>query len=107
MRKHPKVISGGKTINMEDLEQDSLVMIQHKYYLTFFFTFAFIIPTTVPALFWMESIKIGFFISVLRYVCVLHFTWLVNSAAHMFGMKPYDKNIGPAENRSNPILLKS
>ena len=39
-----------------------------------------------------------------RYVAVLHFTWLVNSAAHMFGMKPYDKNIGPAENRSNPLL---
>ena len=39
-----------------------------------------------------------------RYVAVLHFTWLVNSAAHMFGMKPYDKNIGPAENRSNPLF---
>ena len=104
MRKHPKVISGGKTINMEDLERDSLVMIQHKYYLTFFFTFAFIIPSTVPALFWMESIKVGFFISVLRYVCVLHFTWLVNSAAHMFGMKPYDVKIGPVENMAVSVL---
>merc|ERR1719245_2067127 len=52
----------------------------------------------------MESIKVGFFISVLRYVCVLHFTWLVNSAAHMFGMKPYDKRIGPVENMAVSLV---
>jgi hypothetical protein len=34
-----------------------------------------------------------------RYVLWLHFTFLVNSAAHLFGKKPYDKNIGPSENR--------
>merc|ERR1712130_839712 len=46
-----------------------------------------------------------FLISMIsRYVAVLHFTWLVNSAAHMFGMKPYDKNIGPAENRLVSVL---
>ena len=28
----------------------------------------------------------------------LHFTWLVNSAAHLYGSKPYDVNIGPTEN---------
>ena len=39
-----------------------------------------------------------------RYVAVLHFTWLVNSAAHLFGMKPYDKTIGPSENRSSSLL---
>ena len=25
-------------------------------------------------------------------------TWLVNSAAHMWGNKPYDQHINPAEN---------
>lgn len=25
-------------------------------------------------------------------------TWLVNSAAHMWGQRPYDKNINPSEN---------
>lgn len=29
---------------------------------------------------------------------VLHFTWLVNSAAHFFGDHPYDPSSWPAEN---------
>lgn len=32
-------------------------------------------------------------------VTVLHATWLVNSAAHMWGLKPYDTQIRPAENQ--------
>ena len=41
---------------------------------------------------------------VVRYVLVLHATWLVNSAAHMFGMKPYDTKIGPVENMAVSVL---
>lgn len=33
----------------------------------------------------------------------LHSTWLVNSAAHMWGMRPYDKEIEPRE--SNGVAL--
>ena len=29
---------------------------------------------------------------------VLHFTWMVNSVAHLWGSKPYDVHINPAEN---------
>ena len=36
--------------------------------------------------------------AVLIYVTVLHVTWLVNSAAHFFGNKLYDKTIGATEN---------
>ena len=41
---------------------------------------------------------------MVRYVSVLHATWLVNSAAHMFGMKPYDTKIGPVENMVVSVL---
>merc|ERR1719375_3064925 len=34
----------------------------------------------------------------LRYVWVLHCTWLVNSAAHLWGERPYDPKSNPAEN---------
>merc|ERR1712096_330014 len=51
-----------------------------------------------------ESLTNAYFMAVVRYVAVLHFTWLVNSAAHMFGMKPYDENIGPSENRLVSVL---
>ena len=54
--------------------------------------------------FWGESLLAAYFIAVVRYVGVLHFTWLVNSAAHMFGGKPYDVNIGPAENMGVSVL---
>merc|ERR1712021_315904 len=40
----------------------------------------------------------AYFIAVVRYVFVLHGTWFVNSAAHLYGNKPYDVNIGPTEN---------
>ena len=35
---------------------------------------------------------------VVRYVLSLHATWLVNSAAHLWGTRPYDKSMNPAEN---------
>lgn len=104
VRKHPRVMSAGKTISMDDLKEDGLVMFQHRHYLAFFTLFAFFIPTVIPKILWGESLFTAYFISVLRYVSVLHATWLVNSAAHMFGMKPYDKRIGPVENMAVSFL---
>jgi len=46
----------------------------------------------------LQTLTNGYFIAVMRYVLTLHFTWLVNSAAHLYGNKPYDVNIGPTEN---------
>lgn len=54
----------------------------------------------VPWILWGESIINSFFVcSILRYTLNLHATWLVNSAAHMWGNKPYDKTINPSENK--------
>jgi len=104
VRKHPAVMKAGKTINMSDLEADSLLMFQHRHYLKCFLMAGFVLPTIIPNLLWGESLTNAYFMAVIRYVAVLHFTWLVNSAAHMFGMKPYDKNIGPSENRLVSVL---
>merc|ERR1711887_465432 len=83
---------------------DSLLMFQHRHYLKCFLMAGFVLPTIIPNLLWGESLTNAYFMAVVRYVAVLHFTWLVNSAAHMFGMKPYDENIGPAENRLVSVL---
>ena len=49
---------------------------------------------------WGESFWNGFFVpGAFRYMWVLHCTWLVNSAAHLWGDRPYDPNSNPAENR--------
>lgn len=56
-------------------------------------------PTIVPAYFWGESYTHAYFIcAMLRYVFTLHMTWLVNSAAHFYGNRPYDERIRPVEN---------
>lgn len=51
----------------------------------------FVLPTVIPMLLWNESFMSAYSINILRYVACLHATWLVNSAAHMWGSKPYDK----------------
>lgn len=52
----------------------------------------FILPTVIPVVCWNETWMNAYFIpTVLRYIFTLNMTWLVNSAAHLFGNKPYDR----------------
>lgn len=54
--------------------------------------FCFILPTVIPVVCWNETWMNAYFIpTVFRYVFTLNVTWLVNSAAHFYGNKPYDK----------------
>lgn len=59
----------------------------------------FVIPTFVPWYLWGESLWNAYFLaSILRYTISLNVTWLVNSAAHMYGNRPYNKYISPRQN---------
>jgi len=104
VKKHPEVIKAGKTVNMEDLEKDDLVMFQHRNYIPCFLTCGFVIPTLIPYFLWGEGLWVAYLMTVFRYVFTLHATWLVNSAAHFWGNKPYDKTIGPTENMAVSFL---
>jgi len=103
-RKHPEVLRLGKKIDMSDLRRDSLVMFQHRHYVPLAITVCFLIPSLVPVFFWNESFILAYFISVVRYLAILHTTWLVNSAAHLWGEKHYDIHINPAENHGVALL---
>lgn len=60
----------------------------------------FVIPTIVPHFLWGESLWTAYFLAgTLRYCVGLNATWLVNSAAHIVGNRPYDKRIHAAENK--------
>jgi stearoyl-CoA desaturase (delta-9 desaturase) len=84
----------------DDLLEDPVVAFQHRLDPWFNLFMCFFVPTFVPVYFWGETTWTAFLIAgVLRYLGTLHVTWLVNSAAHMFGSHPYDHNIRPAENR--------
>ncbi len=99
MRKHPEVILKGRVIDMSDLKKDSVVMFQRKYYHIIALVCSVIIPTVVPWYFWNEGVVASFLLcGAFRYISTLHVTWMVNSAAHMFGKRPYDGTINPAEN---------
>ncbi|CAH1100053.1 unnamed protein product [Psylliodes chrysocephalus] len=99
MKKHPDVINKGKALDMSDVEADPVVIWQRKYYIPLVLLLTFIMPTWVPMYYWGESFYVSFCVSLFRYVISLNGTWLVNSAAHMWGYRPYDNSINPTENR--------
>lgn len=64
----------------------------------------FIFPGAVVTI-WGDSFWNGFWVAgALRYTAVLHFTWCVNSLAHIYGDRPYDKDIHATENLLVSVL---
>ncbi|XP_069688704.1 acyl-CoA Delta-9 desaturase-like [Periplaneta americana] len=104
-RKHPDVVRCGKLVDMSDVLEDPVVRFHQKYFTLLKVIFCFAIPVVVPSLLWAESwwySSLG--MGVVRYTIGLNFTWLVNSAAHIWGTHPYDKRIRPAESATVAIL---
>ncbi|EEB11651.1 fatty acid desaturase, putative [Pediculus humanus corporis] len=104
IRKHPDVKTKGKTVDMSDLEEDPIVIWQRRTYLIVMPLLCFVMPTLVPYYLVNETFWNAWYISIFRYMLSLHITWLVNSAAHIWGVKPYDKNISSSENATVGIL---
>ena len=99
MLKHPQVIIKGRNIDVSDLEQDPVVRFQARHYLKLCLIFSLLVPSLVPWYFWNEDPWISFaFLFAFRYITSLHCTWLVNSAAHLWGERPYDSHSNPADN---------
>ncbi|GAB0093133.1 Acyl-CoA desaturase [Sergentomyia squamirostris] len=97
-RKHPKVVEFGKKIDMSDLEADPWIMFQKRHYKVLYTIFALLLPTSVPILYWNEDPIVALFVAYFtRTIIQLNVTWLVNSAAHLFGTRPYDKTMLPVE----------
>lgn len=100
VRKHPEVIEKGQRLDMSDLKADHVVMFQRRHYLLSVALMCFAVPTLVPWWLWGESLVVAYFVpGLFRYALQLNATWLVNSAAHMWGNRPYDISINPRENR--------
>ena len=102
LKKHPDVLYQGNNMDLSDLLDDPVVRFQ-KYLHPWFALFMCMgMPTIVASYGWNESILNGFLVpGALRYTMGLHMTFLVNSAAHVYGDHPYDPTIPSAE---NPIV---
>lgn len=78
--------------NVRDLERDPVVMFQHRHYLGL----ALFMNVGLPALVgWAYGEPGGFLVlaGLLRLVVNHHFTFFINSLAHMWGRRPYtDEN---------------
>ncbi|XP_026483469.2 acyl-CoA Delta-9 desaturase-like [Vanessa tameamea] len=104
VRKHKDVFEKGASVDMSDLEKDPIVMFQKKTYLVVMPLLCFLVPSWIPVVLWNESPWTSWYVaSMLRYTISLHFTWLVNSAAHIWGNRPYDKYIGATDNKAVAI----
>lgn len=98
-KKHPEIKAKGKGIDMSDVKNDPVCSYQRKFYLPSIVVMCFVFPAFVPWYFWDENGVTAFFVcSIMRYCILLNFTWCVNSVAHLFGNKPYDRHINPVEN---------
>ncbi|XP_057658392.1 acyl-CoA Delta-9 desaturase-like [Diorhabda carinulata] len=104
VRKHKDVIEKGKTVYMSDVEADPVIRFQRKYYVLLVTLLTFLLPAHIPWYFWGENYFLAWYTCIFRYTLSLNFTWLVNSAAHIWGTKPYDKSINPTENKYVAIL---
>ncbi|KAI1286045.1 Delta(9)-fatty-acid desaturase fat-6 [Halotydeus destructor] len=98
-RKHPEMRIRGKTLDYSDLMKDPIVKFQWDHYASLFFVFSFALPVAIPVWLWNESWWTSFLISFIgRFVLTTHGTMLINSAAHMWGEKPYNSKIAPTDN---------
>ncbi|KAI9248978.1 stearoyl-CoA desaturase [Helicostylum pulchrum] len=87
-----------------DLKQDPLVRFQHKYYLYFAVTMAFIFPMVVAGLGWGDW-KGGFvYAGLCRLVFVHHATFCVNSLAHYIGETSFDDYHTPKDSWITAIV---
>ncbi|KAG2510959.1 hypothetical protein BBI17_008590 [Phytophthora kernoviae] len=99
VKKDPKVVKAGEGLNYDDLWADWTVVLQEKLNpwgnLFMCFGFPMIVAMRYAGENWFNAL---FVCSFLRYVLVLHATWLVNSATHFYGTAEYDSTICPRDN---------
>jgi stearoyl-CoA desaturase (Delta-9 desaturase) len=85
---------------VKDLQRDPMVMFQDRHYLAISIGSNFLLPMAAGLLtgdFWGTLLVAGF----LRLVVSHHFTFFINSLAHMWGDQPYtEKNTA----RDNPVI---
>ncbi|XP_011500733.1 PREDICTED: acyl-CoA Delta(11) desaturase isoform X2 [Ceratosolen solmsi marchali] len=101
---HPDVVMKRLSTDMSDLEADPIVMWQKRLYIPLFALFAIGLPVIVPWYYWSESFWVSFWVNFnFRFCVTLNMAFSVNSVAHMWGQRPYDKTISPVDNMTVSI----
>lgn len=86
--------------NVKDLARDPIIMWQHKYYIEIALVMNIAFPLLIGYLF-SSALGVLLLAGLLRVVVIHHFTFFINSLAHIWGSQPYsDQN----SSRDNLIL---
>lgn len=88
-KKGQEVRKAGKQIDMSDLEEDWLIMFEYKTGYLLQTLFGVVAPVEVTHALFGDSRWVAFvWVVAFRHCVALHFTSLVNSAAHLWGDRP-------------------
>ncbi|XP_012225574.1 acyl-CoA Delta(11) desaturase-like isoform X2 [Linepithema humile] len=98
MKHHPAVKEYGKNVDMSDLAADPVIRFFDKYYPPIMLSVCFVLPTLIQVYLWNETWDIAINSVIVRYVISLNATFSVNSFAHLWGTRPYDRNLKAREN---------
>jgi len=92
------MVDEGRKINLDDLIADPIVMFQKRHQLVLSLLMCFVVPALVYTYMLNVNFFVGYLYAALGYCLSLNFTWCVNSVCHMFGSRPWNKDIQPADN---------
>lgn len=91
---HPEVVAKRAVVDMSDLDNDPIVVWQKRLYVPLFALLVIAIPVGVPWYFWNETLWNSFWVNFnFRFCVTLNIAFFVNSVAHMWGQKPYDRYV--------------
>ncbi|XP_051174369.1 uncharacterized protein LOC127290040 [Leptopilina boulardi] len=100
MKIHPECIKKMQELDMSDIKADKIIYFGDKYYGLTSLICAIILPSVVPIIFWNETLYWSIMSQVfMRLLLVTHVAGISNSFLHMWGTQPYNRNIGPRNNR--------
>lgn len=94
MKQNPKRI--GRT-DITDLNEDPVVVWQHRHFVKCVIFMALIFPTLVAGLGWGDWIGGFIYAAILRVFIVQQATFCVNSLAHWLGEQPFDDRNSPRD----------
>lgn len=94
MKQNPKRI--GRT-DITDLNEDPVVVFQHKHYIKCVITMALIVPTLICGFGWGDFAGGFIYGGILRIFFIQQATFCVNSLAHWLGDQPFDDRNSPRD----------
>lgn len=98
VRKHPELVAKAGAIDMSDVQRNPVLAFNKRHYGLLSLVLAMVVPLAVPVWGWHETWLNSFCVAVvLRWVCSLNAIGMLNSVAHWYGSRPFDRHINATQ----------